>query len=88
MSNIQHIPELHRFQIDLEGLEAGHISYRIINYHEWEVDHTEVSPGFRNRGLAKQLVDHIISYAAERNIKLIASCDYAARFIEPAPNAW
>ncbi|MDU6658252.1 MAG: GNAT family N-acetyltransferase, partial [Neisseria mucosa] len=47
----------------------------------WDVNHTEVSPNFRHRGIAKLLVDALMEYAETHHIPLTASCDYAARFI-------
>ena len=49
--------------------------------HFGGVDHTEVSPNFRNQGIARMLVDALTAYAEAHGIPLTASCDYAARFI-------
>ena len=80
MQNLTHIPERRRFQIDIDGREAGHIAYEERD-GGWDVTHTEVSPDFQGRGLAKILVDELMAHAAEHNIPITASCPYAARFI-------
>ena len=80
MPEVIHYPERRRFQIDIDGLEAGNISYTEHN-GGWDVNHTEVSPNFRHRGIAKLLVDALMEYAEAHHIPLTASCDYAARFI-------
>ena len=80
MPEVIHYPERRRFQIDIDGLEAGYISY-VEQDGGWDVNHTEVSPNFRSRGIAKMLVDALTGYAQAHNIPLTASCDYAARFI-------
>jgi putative acetyltransferase len=80
MHEVIHYPERRRFQIDINGLEAGYISYTEHN-GGWDVDHTEVSPNFRNQGIARMLVDALTAYAEAHGIPLTASCDYAARFI-------
>lgn len=49
MPEVIHYPERRRFQIDINGLEAGYISYTEHN-GGWDVDHTEVSPNFRKSG--------------------------------------
>ena len=46
MPEVIHYPERRRFQIDINGLEAGYISYTEHN-GSWDVNHTEVSPNFR-----------------------------------------
>lgn len=78
---ITHLPDRRRFQIDIGGLEAGHIAYEEQN-GTWNIVHTEVSPSFRSQGIAKMLVDALMAHAAAHNIPLTAECDYAARFIE------
>lgn len=80
MPEVIHYPERRRFQIDINGLEAGYISYTEHN-GSWDVNHTEVSPNFRNQGIARMLVDVLTAYAEAHGIPLTASCDYAARFI-------
>ena len=68
MSEIKYLPEQRRFQIDIDGLEAGHISYTEEN-GGWNVVHTEVSPNFRGRGIAKMLVDALMG--VERQLKRV-----------------
>ena len=80
MPEVIHYPERRRFQIDIDGLEAGYISYTEHN-GGWDVSHTEISPNFRHRGIAKLLVSALMEYAETHHIPLTASCDYAARFI-------
>lgn len=80
MPEVIHYPELHRLQIDIDGLEAGYISYTGHN-GGWDANHTEVLPNFRHRGIAKLLVDALMEYAETHHAPLTASCDYAARFI-------
>ena len=80
MPEVIHYPERRRFQIDIDGLEAGYISY-IEHNGGWDINHTEVSPNFRHRGIAKLLVDALMEYAETHHIPLTASCDYAAQFI-------
>ena len=43
MPEIKYLPEQRRFQIDIDGLEAGYIGYTEEN-GGWNVVHTEVSP--------------------------------------------
>ena len=80
MNTVTHQPEQHRFTLTIDGTEVGHIAYREHN-DGWDVYHTEVSPDFQGRGLAKILVDALMVHAAGHNIPLTAICPYASRFI-------
>ena len=76
MPEIKYLPEQRRFQIDIDGLEAGHIGYTEEN-GGWNVVHTEVSPNFRGRGIAKMLVDALMAHAEANGIPLNAIMPHA-----------
>lgn len=40
------------------------------------VYHTEVVPEYEGKGLAKKLLDEMVSYARKNNLKVIALCPY------------
>jgi len=46
------------------------------------VDHTYVSEELRGQGIAGKLVDEVVSYAREKNKKIIPLCPYAKEKIE------
>jgi len=45
------------------------------------IDHTYVSPKLRGQGIAKELVDAVVKYAREKNLKVIPLCSYADRLM-------
>jgi uncharacterized protein len=60
------------------------IAEMIINVsgNELTVFHTEVMPKAAGRGLAKKLLDSMVDYARENNLKVIALCPYVhAQFL-------
>ena len=79
MPEVIHYPERRRFQIDIDGLEAGYISYTEHN-GGWDETYRGLAQ-LPHRGIAKLLVDALMEYAETHHIPLTASCDYAARFI-------
>lgn len=46
------------------------------------IDHTYVSEKLRGSGLAGELVDAVVNYARENNLKVAATCSYAQRKLE------
>lgn len=41
------------------------------------IDHTFVSDELRGQGIAKDLVDAVVNYARQENLKIIPLCSYA-----------
>lgn len=54
-----------------------------LEYHDgWNIIHTEVDSLYQGQGIARKLVECIISMAKSQNKKLVADCSYAKRVIE------
>lgn len=41
------------------------------------IDHTYVPVEFRNKGIAKELIDKVVTYAIEMDKKIVPLCPYA-----------
>ncbi|WP_420827895.1 GNAT family N-acetyltransferase [Macrococcus brunensis] len=41
------------------------------------INHTFVDPSLRGQGIAKQLLNRVIDYARENNLKIVPLCSYA-----------
>ena len=41
------------------------------------IDHTEVDPSFKGKGVGKQLLSKIVEMATERGIKVLPLCPFA-----------
>jgi len=83
MTDVQHLPDEHRFVILHEGSEAL-LAYRLFNNGEKpaiDFNSTFVPPEFRGKGLAEKLVRAGLKWAKEQGYELNASCWYAAKFI-------
>ncbi len=77
MNHIQHHAERHMFTLLQDKRQAGYLSYRP-GPGGWDIEHTVIDPAYRGQGLARLLVDAAIAEAARQNIRLSASCSYAA----------
>lgn len=45
------------------------------------IEHTIVSDALKGQGVARTLVDAVVAYAKEENIKIIPVCDYAKKVL-------
>ncbi|MCY1542402.1 putative protein YjdJ [compost metagenome] len=60
-----------------EGQEAGNMSYTWAGTTKFIIDHTEVDPAFKGKGVGKQLVMKAVEYAREHQVKILPLCPFA-----------
>jgi predicted GNAT family acetyltransferase len=62
-------------QLFSDDVKAGKMDISVIN-ERLTVYHTEVNPQYEGRGFAKLLLDKLVAYAREKNLKIIPLCPY------------
>lgn len=62
-------------QLFSDETKAGKMNLRMMK-GKLAVLHTEVSPEFEGHGFAKLLLDQLVSYARENDLKIIPLCVY------------
>ena len=62
-------------QLFSDDVQAGKMNIAIAD-GKLTVFHTEVSPEFEGRGFAKLLLDQLVSYAKEKDLKIVPLCPY------------
>jgi hypothetical protein len=73
-------PDRSRFEITVDGELAGFSEYRS-RPGRLVLTHTEVSPAYRQRGLAGRLVRTALDTARRRELVVTPLCPYVAAFI-------
>lgn len=81
---IIHIPENSRFQATVDGVTA-HVSYKIAGGC-LDIRHTIVPEEIGGRGIASALVKAAYDYARFQGLKCVATCRYAAVWLERHPD--
>lgn len=80
---VNHRPERRRFELEQDGMTA------FVEYEQEEgvldITHTVVPPPLEGRGIAAALVEATYKYAAEQNLKPLATCSYAVAWLKRHP---
>ncbi len=50
-----------------------------IETNKLDIYHTEVDAAYGGRGLASKLIDLVVAYARDENLKIIPTCPYVAK---------
>ena len=62
--------------------QAGKIEYTWAGKNKFIIDHTEVNPDFKGKGVGKKLVQATVNFAKENKLKVIPLCPFAKSVIE------
>lgn len=66
-----------RFAAVDNGTEAGHITYSKAGDTMLILDHTEVNDAYREQGIGKVIVMHIVEVARRDGLKIMPLCPFA-----------
>lgn len=64
------------FAVNEDAQRIAEISYVWRSEHQIVANHTWVDDSIRGQGIARQLLDVLIAFAREKNLKIIATCSY------------
>ncbi len=74
-----------RFFIEVDGHEIAAMHYVYSGEKQFIIDHTEVAEAFEGRGLGKQLINAVVKFAREKELKIIPLCPYAKAVFGKSP---
>lgn len=65
------------FEIFDADVKAGEMAYTSAGDSMLIIDHTDVEDQFRGQGIGRQLLDALVAFAREREIKVIPLCPFS-----------
>ena len=74
------------FAVDDTGERIAEITYVWSNPHTIIANHTWVDDSLRGQGVARQLLDVLVEFAREKNIKIIPLCPFAKSQFDKDPS--
>lgn len=82
---IIHEEKYQQFTVKLPHNEEAEVAYAKPEPHLLDLMHTFVPDAHRGEGLAKQLLTHALQFARQHELKVIATCGVAKKFIQDNP---
>lgn len=64
------------FAVNESSERIAEISYVWSGEHKIIANHTWVDDSLRGQGVARQLLDALVAFAREKNLKIVATCSY------------
>jgi predicted GNAT family acetyltransferase len=81
---VQDNPGRSRFEIRVDGEPAGLATYRVRD-GVVVVDHIEIDPRFRGRGLGTELTRQTLDTLRDRGDRVVPACPFFAAFVSEHP---
>ena len=69
------------------GRVLAEITFIKVSENIIEINHTFVDESLRGQGIANILMEKVIDYMEENNLKCILTCSYAIKWFEKHPEA-
>ena len=73
------------FFIEIEGKQEAEMTFVFAGEDKIIIDHTGVNPGNEGKGLGKQMVAQAVTYAREKDKKIIPLCPFAKKVFDKTP---
>ena len=83
--SVRHDPEGSRFVVDLPDGQ-GELIYGEFAEDVLDLQHTEVPPSARGKGVGEALVRAALEYARERGARVMATCPYVRAWLRRHPD--
>jgi predicted GNAT family acetyltransferase len=68
-----------------DGIEIGHLEYRLIDNEVVDFCHTFTRPEAQGKGVAGRMVKAGLDWAQQRRMRVIGSCSYVESFLRKNP---
>jgi predicted GNAT family acetyltransferase len=83
--NIEFNKKNGNFNITTEGRKVALMTFVFAGPDKIIIDHTEVSPVFKGKGLGQKLVAKAVEVAREKKWKIIPLCPFAKKVFDKTP---
>ncbi|MCB0527971.1 MAG: N-acetyltransferase [Saprospiraceae bacterium] len=70
------------FFVEGEGKRLAEMAFTMAGAHKMIIDHTDVDDSLRGQGVGRKLLDALLAYVREHEIKVIPLCPYAKSVFE------
>ncbi|WP_343533039.1 GNAT family N-acetyltransferase [Pedobacter sp.] len=69
-----------------DSKEAGVMTYTWAGSTKFIIDHTEVNPDFKGKGVGQQMVMKAVAYARANHLKIMPLCPFAKSVFDKNPD--
>ncbi len=75
----------HRFELDTDG-KLSIVDYQKVDDETLALVHTEVDESLEGQGVGSQLVEGVLQYVEQNNLKIVSACPFISTYIKRHPD--
>lgn len=75
----------HRFELKTKG-KLSIVDYEQVDDETLALTHTEVDPSLEGQGVGTHLVEGVLAFAEQNNLKIVPLCPFVAVYIKRHPD--
>ncbi|MCK8494366.1 N-acetyltransferase [Spirosoma sp. RP8] len=75
----------HRFEMETDG-KLSIVVYQNVDDETLALTHTEVDPSLEGKGVGSRLVEGVLAYAEQHNLKIVPLCPFVAAYLKRHPD--
>ena len=75
----------HRFELDTEG-KLSVVDYQNVDDETLALVHTEVDESLEGQGVGSHLVEGVLQYVEQNNLKIVSVCPFISTYLKRHPD--
>ena len=84
-TDIRHNTHRHRFEMETDG-KLSVVVYENVDDETLALTHTEVDPSLEGRGIGSELVEGVLQYIEQHNLKIVPLCPFVDVYLKRHPD--
>jgi hypothetical protein len=84
-AHIQNNTHRHRFELETDG-RLSIVEYLKVDDDTLALTHTEVDPSLEGHGVGSQLVEGVLQYIEQNNLKIVPLCPFVVVYLKRHPD--
>lgn len=75
----------HRFELETDG-KLSIVVYEKVDDETLALTHTEVDPSLEGKGVGSKLVEDVLQYVEQNNLKIVPLCPFVSVYLKRHPD--
>lgn len=75
----------HRFEMETDG-KLSVVAYQQVDETTLALVHTEVDPSLEGQGVGSELVEAVLAYAEQNELKIVPVCPFVSTYLKRHPD--
>lgn len=85
MAQLKNNTHQQRFEMETDG-KLGIVAYQLVDDETLAITHTEIDPSLEGKGVGSKLVEEVLQFVEQHNLKIVPLCPFVSAYIKRHPD--